>query len=70
MKKTIYFTGTNHQIGQLDVAIKTATDKRDTWLMANESKIGKIDNEDIKIIPWNGNNGYVMITILLTYYPK
>tara|TARA_R110001583_G_scaffold142211_3_gene294487 strand:- start:685 stop:897 length:213 start_codon:yes stop_codon:yes gene_type:complete len=70
MKKTIYFTGVNHQMGQLEKAIQTATDKRDSWIAENEAQIGKVDNEDIKITPWNGNNGYVMVTIQFTYYPK
>lgn len=70
MKKTIYFTGVNHQMGQLEQAIKTATDKRDAWMAANEAKIGKVDNEDIKITPWNGNNAHVMVTIQFTYYLK
>lgn len=70
MKKTIYFTGVNHQMQQLEAGIKTATDKRDEWLAKNKDVIGKIDSEDIKITPWNGNNQHVMVTIQLTYYPK
>lgn len=70
MKKTIYFTGVNQQMQQLEAGIKTATDKRDAWLSENKDIIGKIDSEDIKITPWHGNNLHVMVTIQLTYYPK
>ena len=70
MKKTVYFTGVNHQSQQLEAAIKTATDKRDAWLTNNKDEIGKIDYEDIKITTWNANNTNVIATILLTYYSK
>jgi hypothetical protein len=70
MKKTVYFTGVNHNTGQLETAIKTATDKRDTFLKENENNIAKIESEDIIITTWNGNNSNVMPTIKLTYYPK
>jgi len=70
MKKTVYFTAPNSGIQQLEAAIQNAVNLRDTWLNENEKNIAKIDNEDIKITPWNGNNQHVMVTILLTYYPK
>ncbi len=70
MKKTEYFTGPNHQMQQLETAIQTAKDKRDVFLEENAKNIAKIDSEDIKITPWNGNNGHVFVTIRLTYYPK
>jgi len=70
MKKTIYFTGTNNQMQQLETAIKTATDKRDAWLSSNKHVIGKIDSEDIKITPWSSNTQHVIVTIRLTYYLK
>lgn len=70
MKKTEYFTSANHTMQQLEIAIGTVKVKRDTWLVKNESLIAKIDNEDIKITPWNGNNQHVFVTIQLTYYPK
>ncbi len=70
MKKTVYFTGVNHNIGQLETAIKTATDKRDAFLKENENNIAKIESEDIIITTWNSNHGNVMPTIKLTYYPK
>ncbi len=70
MKKNVYFTAPNHTIQQLADAIKNVVEQRDNWVKQNEAKIAKIDNEDIKIIPWNGNNQHVMVTIQLTYYPK
>lgn len=70
MKKTIYFTGVNHQMGQLESAIKSATDKRDSWLAENDAEIGKIDKEDLKITSWHQNNSHVMVTIQITYYTK
>ncbi len=70
MKKTEYFTSVNHGIQQLEIAIETVKVKRDNWLAKNGNLIAKIDNEDIKITPWSGNNQYVFVTILLTYYPK
>lgn len=70
MKKTMYFTGTNHNTGQLEQAIKTATDKRDIFLKENKENIAKIDSEEIIITAWNGNNGNVIPTIKLTYYSK
>lgn len=68
MKKTIYFTGTNHQTQQLEQAIKTATDKRDSFLEENKNVIAKIDSEEIIITSWNGSNNNVIPTIKLTYY--
>lgn len=70
MKKTIYFTGANHPMGQLVTGIKTATDKRDIWLVANKDLIGKIDSEDIKITTWGAQNNNVFATIQLTFYSK
>lgn len=70
MKKTIYFTGTTHRMGELTTEIKAATDKRDAWLSANKDLIGKIDSEDIKITPFGPNDNHVVATIQLTYYSK
>lgn len=68
MKRTIYFTAPNHNIQELEVAVQNAVKKRDIWINENRNIIAKIDNEDIKITPWG--NSYVVVTILLTYYPK
>ncbi len=70
MKKTVYFTGVNHQTSQLEQAIKTAVDKRDSFLRENEGYIAKIENEDMMITQWNGNNSNVIPVIKLTYYLK
>ena len=70
MKKTIYFTGTNHKTPQLHVAIKTATDKRDDFLKNNKSTITKIEGEELIITTWANYNANVIPTIKLTYYPK
>ncbi|MBF04821.1 MAG: hypothetical protein CMP76_16185 [Flavobacterium sp.] len=70
MKKTEYFISVNHNTGQLEQAIKNATEKRDIWIKENEDLIGKVDSEDIKINTWSGNNSNVIITIRFTYYPK
>jgi len=70
MKKTEYFTGVNHNTGQLEQAIKTATDKRDSFLETNKEKIAKIESEEIILTTWHGNNGQVIPTIKLTYFPK
>ncbi|HVA99529.1 MAG TPA: hypothetical protein VNG53_11600 [Bacteroidia bacterium] len=70
MKKTVYFTGMNYNTGQLEEAIKTATDKRDIFLNANGNIIAKIESEDIIITTWNGNNANVIPTIKLTYYSQ
>ncbi|MEQ3657083.1 MAG: hypothetical protein ABNH00_14545 [Dokdonia sp.] len=70
MKKTEYFTGVNRNTGQLEQAIKTATDKRDTFLEANKEKIAKIDSEEIILTTWQGNGTNVIPTIKLTYYTK
>lgn len=70
MKETIYFTGTNTTMQNLETAIKSVTDKRDIWLDENKSSIVKIDKEDIKIVPWSTNHQNVMVVIQLTYYRK
>lgn len=71
MKRTVYFTEPgNHPTSQIKTIIKKITDRRDDWLRENENIIGRIDSEDIKIVPWNGNNQYIIIVIKLTYYPK
>lgn len=71
MKKTIYFTGqVSIQMTHIESNINHAINKRDAWITANESKIGKIDFEDIKITPYGVNHNFIMVTIQLTYYPK
>lgn len=70
MKKTEYFTGVNHRTDQLELAIKSATDKRDSFLESNKDKIAKIDSEEIILITWQGHNQNVIPTIKLTYYTK
>lgn len=70
MKKTVYFTGIKHNTDQLEMAIKTATDKRDAFLNKNENNIAKIESENIIITTMAGNNSNVIPTIKLTYYPK
>ena len=70
MKKTEYFVGINHNTGQMELAIKTATDKRDSFLDANKEKIAKIESEEIFLTTWHANNSNVIPTIKLTYYTK
>ncbi|MDA0176254.1 hypothetical protein OOZ35_01985 [Mesoflavibacter profundi] len=70
MKKTEYFVGVNHNTNQLELAIKTATDKRDSFLKINKEIIAKIDNEEIILTTWQGHNQNVIPTIKLTYYTK
>lgn len=70
MKKTEYFVGVNHAMSQLEQAIKTATDKRDSFLQTNKEKIAKIESEEIILTNWSTNNGHVIPTIKLTYYLK
>jgi hypothetical protein len=71
MKKTIYFTGTATLASNLEAAIKAVTDKRDKWLNEYGATIGKIDNEDLKIVQWFiPNQAHVIVTIQLTYFPK
>jgi len=68
MKKTEYFTGVNHNVNSLETAIKTATDKRDTFIKDNKDIIAKIDCEDI-IITMTQNQNLIPV-IKLTYFPK
>ena len=56
-------------MANLEGAIRSSTDKRDNWLAENQNLIAKIEKEDIKIVPWNSNNGNVFVVIQLTYYP-
>lgn len=70
MKKTVYFTSKNQAAQQVEIAIQEAITKRDSWLSQNNNIIAKIDNEDIKFMNWNSANQHVIVTILLTYYPK
>ena len=71
MKKTVYFTSSNQQNfgwNQLKTAIDSAVAERDLFLDKNSDKIGKIDQEDIKIIC--PNQQLLSVVIKLSYYPK
>lgn len=71
MKKTVYFTSSNQQNfgwNQLKTAIESAVVERDLFLEENSNKIGKIDQEDIKII--SPTQQLISVVIKLSYYPK
>jgi hypothetical protein len=71
MKKTIYFISSdelNFSWNQKKKAIDSAVEERDLFLNENNDKIGKIDQEDIKII--SNNQQLISVIIKLSYYPK
>lgn len=70
MKKTIYFTSSEYAMHNFEKGVKSVTDKRDDWLTENNGLIGKIDSEDIKIIPHGPDNSSFRIIIQLSIYPK
>jgi 7-cyano-7-deazaguanine synthase in queuosine biosynthesis len=70
MKNTEYFVSANHSINQVGIAIKDAQTEKDAWVKSNIDLIAKIDREDIIITTWGPNRNNVIVTILLTYYPK
>lgn len=70
MKRTVYFSSPNRQIGHWNTAMNEVTSLRDDWLLKNKPIIGKIDREDLKCTHTNSNNSAIILTIQLTYYPK
>ena len=72
MKTTVYFTSTeerNYQWTEVHKAIESLVEKRDNFFQENEKTIGKIDEEDIRVIPV-ANGQQVVVIIKLSYYPK
>jgi hypothetical protein len=72
MKTTVYFTPSetpNYAVNEVHLAIESAVSNRDKFLEENKKDIGKIDDEDIKVISvFNGQQ--ILVVIKLSYYPK
>lgn len=72
MKTTVYFTSSsdrNFQWNECHLAVQSVADLRDAFLQKNDKIIGKIDEEDIKIISV-ANHQQIVAIIKLSYYPK